>query len=390
MATLVRQMMATGASGLPQGFARLLIRGDELVDEMAQLVISRTGAQGGPEYLRAYNAMGGADVDASEALQYRWGADEGRIVPYAARLDGSDLVLDLGRNVNALLDQQSNYRIVLIQNGRPVPRECTLAWTRVAPVRPGDLASFVPRPDTARPAPPADGGKAAPPPAPPFKAPAPPTKELPPLVDPSPPTPVRSRWLLPAIAAGVLLVIAAGVAGYWFLWRDKEDKTVQVPPEKPSPTDKKETDKKETDKKQIDPPPEPPPKAAPTETREQRLARVIAQGPDAAIEAGRQAQAGREIDEAAFLFGNACDRGSAEGCRLAAQLYDPLDLAAGRATQRQPADARQAVSLYRRAMTAGSVEAEKDLARLRIVIERAANDGDSAAKVLLETWPRKP
>ena len=129
MAPLVKQMMAAAASGRPQGFVRLRIKGDELVEEMAQLVISRTGAQGGPEYLRAYNSVGGPPIDASETLQYRWGADEGRVVPYAVRLEGGDLVLDIGRNVNALLDQQSNYRLALIQNGVPVFRECTLAWT---------------------------------------------------------------------------------------------------------------------------------------------------------------------------------------------------------------------------------------------------------------------
>ena len=396
MAALVKQMMAAAASGLPQGFVRLRIKGDELVDEMAQLVITRTGAQGGPEYLRAYNSAGRQPVDATETIQYRWGADEGRVVPYAVRLDGHDLVLDIGRNVNALLDQQSNYRLVLIQKNLPVPRECTLAWTRVPPVRPGDLASFVPHPDAPRSAPPVP--PVDPTVAPPAQPPAPQVQTPAPVGGHSEQSLERPRWVLPALGAGALLLVLAGVAAYWLLWPEGPGQTAQVPP---ALTSKPSAEAPSSAVPPADPPatgaptartvaPPPAETRSPTETREQRLARVIAQGPDAAIDAGRQAQTASEIDEAEFLFRNACDRGRAEGCRLAAQLFDPLDLSAGRSTQRSSTDAKQAVSLYRRAIEAGSADAEKDLARLRSVIERAAQDGDSAAKVILDTWPRKP
>ena len=205
--------------------------------------------------------------------------------------------------------------------------------------------------------------------------------------------------MLPAMAAGALLIIVAAVAAYWFLWREDQSQTADTPPAAETSTPAAEAPSSAA--APADPsasaPPTAPPVAPPpaetrstAETREQRLARVIAQGPDVAIDVGRQAQAARETDEAEFLFRNACDRGRAEGCRLAAQLYDPLDLSAGRSTQRAPADAKQAVSLYRRAIEAGSADAEKDLARLRSIIERAAQEGDSAAKVILDTWPRKP
>ena len=399
MSRRVGQMSAGGAPGLPQGFVRIRIKGENLSADSVQLVIGRTGAQGGPEYLRAYNEIGGASLDASEALQYRWGADEGRVSPYAVTLDGNELSFDLGRNVNAHLDQQTNYRLLLCIDGMPVQRECTLAWARVAPVRPGDLATFVARPQVPDlPAAPAPGR----PPVVPSAAGAPAASVvIAPMDDPGATNGAvaRSRWPIAVAAALLLLVAAAGGAYWWFLGRGQPENTVAESAKpapaatKPDPAAGSSDPAASASQPAVAAPSSSASASAvstPTETREQRLARIVAQGAEAALAAGRQAQAAKELDEAEFLYRNACDRGKVEGCRFAAQLYDPVELAPGRETQRSPADARQAVSLYRKAVEAGSAEAEKDLERLRDVIEKAAQAGDSTARVLLDTWPRKP
>jgi hypothetical protein len=171
--------------------------------------------------------------------------------------------------------------------------------------------------------------------------------------------------------AGLLAVAVAGALAYWLLvLKPEKDKDVAAGA---SPTAASGSSE-----------------AKPSETREQRLTRIIAEGPAPALEAGKQSQAAHEIDDAEFLYRNACERGQAEGCRAAAQLYDPADLTPNRATQRSSADIRQAVSLYRRAVDAGSAEAGRELERLREFVERAAQAGDSSARVLLDTWPKKP
>ena len=382
MIQTVRQMSAGASSELPQGFASLRIRGEGLEVEVPRLVIARTGQQGGNEYLRAYNSIGDAQFDQEETLKYRWGADEGRIIPYGAKRSDGELVVDLGRNVNALLDQQTNYKFLLFSNGQPIPRECAIAWTRVPPVRPTDLATFV------------EGAKEKKIQGEQDKA-APPVQEAPrPIVETtSPPVVVDSvgdsganagaasrqttKWAAFS-AGGVLLLIVLAAA--YFVWlrpqKEMNPQTEQAMPADPANNSAA---------------PSTPPasaKQAPTETREERLARVIAQSPDVAIEEGKHAVESQIFDEAEFLFRNACTRQKAEGCRQAAQLYDPLDATPDRRTQRKPADARLAVSLYRMAIEAGSPEAGKDLSRLREVIERAAQDGDSAAKVMIDTWPK--
>jgi hypothetical protein len=389
MAATVTQITPGALPNGPQGFVRLRIKGENLEETGAQLLITRTGAQGGPEYLRAYNGDGRALTDDAEVLQYRWGADEGRILPFGATTQDGELYFDLGRNVNALLDQQSNYRLQLYLGGQPVHRECTVAWSRVAPVRPGDLATFVPKPAKAPPIPKvtpvtpvephpvgtsgsatqggafdwgiADsrgGGHAGSESAGP-EATAQPHGET-----------NKSRLVLWSLV-GLLVVAVAGALAYWLLVLNPEkDKDVAASATPPAASNSSE--------------------AKPPETREQRLTRIVARGPAAALEAGKKSQAAREIDDAEFLYRNACERGQAEGCRAAAQLYDPADLASNRATQRSPADIRQAVSLYRRAVDAGSAEAGRELERLREFVERAAQAGDSSARVLLDTWPKKP
>ncbi|MBM3645997.1 MAG: sel1 repeat family protein [Alphaproteobacteria bacterium] len=390
-------MSAGGAPGLSQGFVRVRMKGEDLAADGAQLVIGRTGTQGGTEYLRAYNEIGGAAVDGAEALQYRWGADEGRITPYAVAVEANELSFDLGRNVNAHLDQQTNYRLTLCLDGAPVPRECTLAWARVAPVRPGDLASFVARPQAAPPSPVAPAGPAAPtatevvappPVVVPSTPPAPTTSSSSAVViDTTASDRARSVWPIAAGAALLLILAVAGGAYWWFLGRDKTATTIAgaSTPDPASPaTSSGSAGASAGAGKGAGA------SAASIETREQRLARIVAQGADVALAAGRTAQAAKELDEAEFLYRNACDRGKVEACRLAGQLFDPVDLVPGRDTQRSPADARQAVSLYRKAFEAGSADAEKDLERLREAIEKAAQAGDSTARVLLDTWPKKP
>jgi hypothetical protein len=392
MSRRVLLMSAGGAPGLSQGFVRVRIKGEDLAADGAQLVIGRTGTQGGTEYLRAYNEIGGAAVDGAEALQYRWGADEGRITPYAVAVEGNELLFDLGRNVNAHLDQQTNYRLTLCLDGAPVPRECTLAWARVAPVRPGDLASFVARPQAAPPPPPV--APAAPAATevvalPPFAVPAPPPATTLSAVatDTAASARARSAWPIAAGVALLVILAAAGGAYWWFLGRDKAATTTaeatRTDPASSAASVGSAVAGAGTGNGAGA-------GAASIETREQRLARIVAQGADAALAAGRTAQAAKELDEAEFLYRNACDRGKVEACRLAGQLYDPVDLAPGRDTQRSPADARQAVSLYRKALDAGSADAERDLERLREAIEKAAQAGDSKAQVLLDTWPKKP
>jgi hypothetical protein len=391
MSRRVLLMSAGGAPGLSQGFVRVRIKGEDLAADGAQLVIGRTGTQGGTEYLRAYNEIDGAAVDGAEALQYRWGADEGRITPYAVAIEGNELSFDLGRNVNAHLDQQTNYRLTLCLDGAPVPRECTLAWARVAPVRPGDLASFVARPQAAAPPPAAPVAPAATEVValPPFAGPPAPPATTSSVVATDTAASARARSALP-IAAGVALLLilaAAGGAYWWFLGRDKAATTTaeatKTDPASSATSAGSAGAGAGTGSGAGA-------GAASIETREQRLARVVAQGADAALAAGRTAQAAKELDEAEFLYRNACDRGKVEACRLAGQLYDPVDLAPGRGTQRSPADARQAVALYRKALDAGSADAERDLERLREAIEKAAQAGDSKARVLLDTWSKKP
>ena len=401
MSARVRQMTAGAAPRLPQGFIRIRIKGEHLKRTGAQLAVCRTGPQGTAEYLRAFNGAAEVTSDLEEGLQYRWGADEGRVIPHAVAAEGDDRVLDLGRNVNGHMDQQSNYRLQLFLGGEPIQRECTLAWMRVAPVRPGDLATYVARPMQ----PPAEAPEPAP--AAPAES-ATPARLLAPSAFEEPPAQTelqntggagaiaRGGRLVPLVALVGLLFLAMTGAGVW--WWSMEMQT--EPPTQPnvaaagpatlpsaSSTVTAPVTPPVTSK-----PPAPPvaPAASPPETREQRLTRAITQGRDAALDAGRQAQLTKEFDEAELLFLAACDRGQAEGCRLAGQLYDPVDLTAERTKQRSPADVRQAIVMYKRALDGGSAEVQEDLRRLRVLLDKAAQAGDRAARALLDTLPKKP
>ena len=349
MATIQR-IIARTHPVLKKGYAQIEVIGTDLPGDGMSLSLFRSDRK---EFLGSQD-RGAPAVDPDQSAKYAWQTDEGALAPVEVSGGGERLFITLGKNVVVHMDQQSIYSVSIRQNGVTVGPDRAVPWRDVAPVDPKERGDILSK---------AALQTAPPPPPPPVKvveaSPVPvPEKKEETQPPPEPEVKTSPRWLIPALGALALLVVAGGV---WYVLSQDRPENAPVTAEAPAA-------------------------AAPAAPVEPGLDSYLSRPPEEIVAEAQRRRDKSRIDEALFLLRAAGDKGYAEAQRQMAQIHDPTNLTPGRTTQHAQPDVEKAYGYYRQAIGKGSEAARADLARLRVTVERGAAQGDAAAARLLQRW----
>lgn len=342
-----------------------------------------------------------------------WQSSEATVTPERAEAVGGGLRLFLGP---AIVNRLAGAPVIEVEILGAVP--VRLRWPDIPPLEGADALNKVAAPQRQKPAPPLTGqGRPAPPP-PPLSEPVPiepaPLRAVNDRVLPA--EPPRPRWLWPAAVAALLILIAAGLAAYWWddLWPGEDPAAlVEEPPapepEPPADESEAETDapapEEATEAETAEPPedtatdtpdPEPPateppaepaagdPPAtpsAPAQADLRDILRAMVDGAEA-YDLGRDLLRGGDPDGALLAFERAGELAHAPGVTAQGEMYDPGLWAPDVSPFSQPY-ADRALRLYRDAMAAGDPAAADRVQALRDRLAQAATAGDAEAAALL-------
>ncbi|WP_192499150.1 tetratricopeptide repeat protein [Skermanella pratensis] len=297
-----------------------------------------------------------------------WGSTRTWLRPVGTELDGALLRIRVDERLTWNLQANVTYLLALSDANGEAPGEERLRWKaiRLPSEAPPRVAEPEPEPE---PEPVVTAPE--PDPEPEFKAP-----ERQPE-----PEPQRSRWLVPALAAAVALVLVGGGA-WWFLNREEPAPPVA---EIPAPA----------------PEASPNPAAPLTTATATAFLRTSPDPAGALTEAKRYMQEGSRdaVQGALLLFRRAADGGQPEAATAIGAMYDPETFSPERSAVPSP-DAEKAQLWYEKAADANDAEGLYRLGRLFIsgrvegpgispeagvrTLQRAAQLGHAEAKAELE------
>lgn len=307
-----------------------------------------------------------------------WQDAETPLTPDAVSREAEALALCVGPAIVDQLDALETYRLTVIApDGAKEAGILELTEVLYSPMRDAGTLQAVQTTPPPQPAP------ISAPASPPVEVETPPEKPEESLAPPPPPTPPRPRW--PLLLAGGLLLLAAG-AGAWYYFahaHGQPSPSVVYDSDKP-PHDQEHAgsaDAAKAKSPEAKPGEQPPAAEVPPLDRARTFLRD--KGPaDQALELSRSmppTPAGR--DAAFLLLGYAAEGGQAAAMAAVARFYDPTDSEPTGSIRKDP---EQAWHWYAKAKAAGQTGIQERLDGLTAWLRQQADNGDAAARELLD------